>query len=193
MKKIILLLGTTFCSFLSYSYIDEDNEYKPDPNAKEIVIYDSGETTQSTETSRIYSKKVSNIDDIPVNIRDIYEIKNRGISLTKVIKNVYAKTYKNLYFLNYENENFGERSVYLMDNKTKKAFELYVVYKPNISLDSYEKINTNEYYDSKTKTTVKVVKISRDDYYVIYRLNSQDEEYNNEVKQLYNDIIKSLY
>ena len=50
MKKLILLC-TVFAGVIANAYINEDNEYAPNPTAKEIVIYDSGDTpTQEVST-----------------------------------------------------------------------------------------------------------------------------------------------
>ena len=54
MKKLILLC-TVFVGVIANGYINEDNEYAPNPTAKEIVIYDSGDAPKQEVASKDFA------------------------------------------------------------------------------------------------------------------------------------------
>ncbi len=54
MKKLILLC-TVFVGVIANAYINEDNEYAPNPTAKEIVIYDSGDAPKQEVASKDFA------------------------------------------------------------------------------------------------------------------------------------------
>ena len=179
MKKK-LILGMFFTPIIANAYINEDNEYEPNPLAKEIVIYDSGDSpNQNNDSKELVNLKI---------------LKSRMKTSLKISNNLRTKTYSNLKFNISSEQRMGGKTLSLVDTKKKVVFDFTIIENPTDTLESFDMIETNKYYSSITNEFLRVINKGGKVYYAIYKVsNSSDTEYVEELSSLYEDIIDSIY
>ena len=179
MKKLILLC-TVFAGVIANAYINEDNEYAPNPTAKEIVIYDSGDAPKQ----EIASKDFTNLK----------LLKSRSKTDLKITSDLQTKTYSYLKFNVLNDQQMGGKAVSLFDTKKKVMLNLMIVENPTETLESMSVMEGNKFYNEQTNEIIKVINKNGKIFYAVYKLSdSTDTAYTDELYSLYEEIISNIY
>ncbi len=179
MKKLILLC-TVFVGVIANAYINEDNEYAPNPTAKEIVIYDSGDAPKQ----EIASKDFANLK----------LLKSRSKTDLKITSDLQTKTYSYLKFNILNDQQMGGKAVSLFDTKKKVILNLMIVENPTETLESMSVMEGNKFYNEQTNEIIRVINKNGKTFYAVYKLSdSSDMAYTDELYSLYEEIISNIY